>query len=150
MVDGYNVLHAVLLGTERRERAHEGSDLEVCELEWWAPSYQRRVVLWAESLFRSLRVNHPKTGVVDCSNANAPRVTVVFDARGPTVAHEVSSELVNLVYTPNADDFIVDVCRREVVTVVTADRSLTNRAAVHGAKSVKPWQVNQGQGEALS
>lgn len=113
--DGYNILHAVLLGRER-------------DVAWWHRDFQQRVVSWVETL--------------SCTNQleGAP-VTVVFDAERPlTVSETVSSDLLSVVYAPSADDWIVENCRRALsARVVSADRALSDRAKVAGARVFKPW-----------
>lgn len=112
--DGYNTLHAVLLGRER-------------DVPWWHRDYQLRVVTWVESLYEQSPID------------GAP-VTVVFDAGRPLSDSEtVNSPTVSVVYAPSADEWIVATCRRNRVRVVSADRSLTDRAKALGAQIFKPW-----------
>lgn len=143
-MDGYNVLHAVLLSAERKHAATQSAQMEapVEGLTWWAPVFQRRVVDWAEELYALLEQStgepNPDPGVVP----ERVRLTVVFDASTTADDHEpVTSKLVTVVFAANADDWIVQACERELATVITADRALANRAAVFGARSVKPWSV---------
>jgi predicted RNA-binding protein with PIN domain len=122
LVDGYNVLHAVLLTDERET------------IEWWQPMYQQRVLAWAEALCTAL-------------GAGGGRVTLVFDASRPLQVHErLGSDVVSVVYAPVADDWIVEACRQETAIVVSADRALADRARVWGAHVVKPWKVSSLQG----
>lgn len=113
--DGYNVLHAVLLGRDRN-------------VAWWHRDFQRRVVAWVEGLTKGPPID------------GAP-VTVVFDAERPLTAAEiVTSDLVAVVYTPNADDWIVETCRNDSAAhVVTADRALQERVKATGSSVSKPW-----------
>jgi hypothetical protein len=135
LIDGYNVLHAVLLTQERGIETHRA---EPRPLEWWQPAYQRRVVQWAEAHY-AVNLESKESGM---SLALAVPVTVVFDSCRPLQAHEqVSSDVVTVTYVPNADDWIVNECRKRPSLVVTADRALIERARGCGASSVKPWQV---------
>lgn len=118
--DGYNILHAVLLGHERN-------------VTWWHRDFQLRVVSWVEQL-------------LDRPPLNVAVATVVFDAeRPPSDAERVRSSLASIVYTPDADDWIVRECTKTNAAgtpapwVVTADRALTERVKARGARVVKPW-----------
>lgn len=117
--DGFNVLHAVLLGRER-------------EVNWWQREYQERVVNWVEALVARGALDGP--------------ATVVFDARAPVAdEHRVTSNVATVLYAPNADDFIVEMCRRSPAQqprVVTADRSLGDRSKPTAARIVKPWELD--------
>lgn len=120
--DGYNILHAVLLGRERN-------------VVWWHRDFQVRVVAWVEQL-------------LDEPPLNVAAATVVFDAhRQPSDAERVQSSLASIVYTPDADDWIVRECTRTIAAgspapwLVTADRSLSDRAKTLGVRVVKPWLV---------
>jgi predicted RNA-binding protein with PIN domain len=110
LVDGFNFLHAAVL---------EGRDRR----EWWALSQQARVVALAESF-------------------QGGEVWVVFDARGTDRVS--STERVQVRFAADADDCIVALCTelrgRRLITVVTADRSLTDRARHRGATRLSPWQ----------
>jgi predicted RNA-binding protein with PIN domain len=113
LVDGFNVLHAAVL--EGRERR-----------EWWALSGQARVVALAESF-------------------QGGEVWVVFDARGNDRIS--GTERVQVRFADDADDCIVGLCAelrgQRSVTVVTADRSLTDRAKHRGATRLSPWQFRE-------
>ncbi len=113
--DGYNVLHAVLLGRER-------------DVAWWHRDFQRRVVVWAEF-------------VAGCAPVHGSPVTVVFDAERPLGESEtVSSAHIAVVYAPSADDWIVESCRRKPgANVVSADRALGDRVRATGGRVYKPW-----------
>lgn len=129
LVDGYNFLHAVVL--KGRERA-----------TWWSPESQARAVSCILPLV-----------------GEGAEAWVVFDRRGPAEASgiDVAGEAGSLGgsstaeahgglqvhHAPDADDYIVTRCaelasRREVV-VVSADRSLVDRARHRGARGVSPW-----------
>jgi predicted RNA-binding protein with PIN domain len=110
LVDGFNVLHAAVLVGRERR-------------EWWGLSHQARVLALSESF-------------------QGGEVWVIFDARG---SDRISgTERVQVRFAPDADDCIVELCAalrgRRSVTVVTADRSLTDRAKHRGAARLSPWQ----------
>jgi YacP-like NYN domain len=146
LIDGYNVLHAVLLSADRKHLAaslgEDPQDTDGPVFSWWQPAYQLRVVEWAESLHRS--VSHARSlREGDASYDSAVRMTVVFDASTDLPDEQkVTSALVAVVYARSADDFIVDACRAEPALVVTADRTLVNRARRWGARDVRPWNVD--------
>jgi predicted RNA-binding protein with PIN domain len=110
LVDGFNVLHAAVLVGRERR-------------EWWGLSYQARVLGLSESF-------------------QGGEVWVIFDARG---SDRISgTERVQVRFAPDADDCIVELCAelrgRRLVTVVTADRSLGDRARHRGAARLSPWK----------
>ena len=111
LVDGFNLLHAAVL--KGRERGL-----------WWDVSHQRQV--------RELVGRYPGPG--EC--------WTVFDAKGEHSHRLPEAERHQLVYAPSADDWIVEFCRTAPaasVIVVSADRSLQDRARNHGARRVSPW-----------
>ena len=133
LVDGFNFLHAVVL--KGQDRAN-----------WWSPEHQARVVA---------RVTAQREAL------GGAEVWVVFDQRGPRAvdteagpapmpvpapggeATPLAADRVDVRHAPDADDYIVACCAelagaREVV-VVSADRSLCDRARSHGARRVSPW-----------
>lgn len=118
--DGYNVLHAVLLGPTR-------------DVEWWRREYQEQVVAWVEH-----RRGRPPVG--------SARTTVVFDSTKALVeAERVTSNELTVVYTPSADEWILESCRVASSAerwVVSADRSLGDRARALGARVIKPWLLD--------
>lgn len=110
LVDGFNLLHAAVL--EGRDRPR-----------WWRGEQQARVVALAEAF-------------------PGGEVWVVFDARGADRVR--GDERVRVCYAADADARIVELCvelrgQRSVV-VVTADRSLMDRAKHRGASGLSPWQ----------
>jgi predicted RNA-binding protein with PIN domain len=121
LVDGFNFLHAIVL--RGRDRAG-----------WWSRENQAKVV----------------AAVAEVRVMGRPLdVCIVFDRRRaagePEAAgHEpVPHGTVQIHHAPDADDYIVRRCgelagQREVV-VVTADRSLRDRARNHGARGLSPW-----------
>jgi YacP-like NYN domain-containing protein len=120
LIDGFNFLHAVVL--KGRDRAH-----------WWSPDNQRAVREWV-----ALR---PVTGA---------RTWIVFDQREPGPPHESPSSDPDALpgepevrHAPDADAYILGCCEAlggacEVV-VVSADRSLVDRAKYRGARALSPW-----------
>jgi predicted RNA-binding protein with PIN domain len=118
--DGYNVLHAVLLGRTR-------------DVDWWRREYQQQVVAWVEHL-----QGRPPLG--------SASTTVVFDSmKALPETERVSSGKLTVVYTPNADDWILESCRLDSRTerwVVTGDRALGDRLKASGVRVLKPWQLD--------
>lgn len=116
LVDGFNVLHAVVL--KGRERA-----------EWWSVLNQEQVIRLAEAFCRA-------------ANGDS-QVEVVFDA-GSSSSHRFQGETaVSVRFDPNADDAIVERSRQlqgsSHVIVVSADRALLDRARNFGATRLSPW-----------
>jgi len=110
LVDGFNVLHAAVLVGRERR-------------EWWGLSHQASVVALSDSF-------------------QGGEVWVIFDARGSD--RVAGTERVQVRFAADADACIVELCaelrERRLVTVVTADRSLTDRAKHRGATRLSPWQ----------
>jgi len=118
IIDGFNVLHAVIL--VGRDRAG-----------WWQPVAQRRLVERVEWL-----------------DISYPSIWIVFDRRPPTdeVTENVTSDdpRIRVMYAPSADDWIVAEVERlspqRMVTVVTADRPLRERVRRAGGAILSPRQ----------
>lgn len=110
LVDGFNLLHAAVL--TGRARA-----------DWRGAEAQRRVVELSEKFEQG-------------------EVVVVFDERGGERAQR--TERVDVRFAPDADAYIVSQCAAlasaRAVVVVSADRSLCDRAAYRGAARLSPWQ----------
>lgn len=131
LIDGFNFLHAVVL--QGRERAR-----------WWSEENQRRVVSRVAELGAAI---------------DGFEAWVVFDRRGS--AHDASSRDGTSVRSErglevhaaaDADDYIVARCaelqgQREV-RVVSADRSLVDRARHRGARGISPWAFAGGNARA--
>ena len=121
LVDGFNFLHAVVL--KGRDRAR-----------WWSPEHRARVVQIVAGLV-----------------GGGAEVWVVFDERGrsePAAADASAEHALPVHDAPNADDYIVALCAelssgRDVV-VVSADRSLVDRARHRGARGLSPWAFAAG------
>ena len=125
LIDGFNFLHAIVL--KGRDRAR-----------WWSPENQRAVRDWVA--FR------PIPGV---------RTWIVFDQREPVLPNErAPSERapngdaplgeLEVRHAPDADAYILACCEAlrsacEIV-VVSADRSLVDRAKHRGARALSPWE----------
>ncbi len=119
IIDGFNVLHAVVL--VGRDRAG-----------WWQPVAQHRLVRRVEQL--------------DVSYSS---MWIVFDRRPSTdeIREDVTSDdpRIRVVYAPSADDWIVAEVERlspqHTVTVVTADRPLRERVRRVGGTILSPSAV---------
>lgn len=113
LVDGYNVLNAILLGGEDRSG-------------WWREPARRRLIDRAERLPR------------ECGQA-----WLVFDGDQPTPGPEPDAAGLRIVFTPSADDWIHQRVRRSAgpaPLVVTADRKLAKRCRRAGARIVSPGE----------
>jgi predicted RNA-binding protein with PIN domain len=136
LVDGFNLLHAVLLrGPERTA-------------PWWRVAWQERVVRLADAfgagevcVVFDLRRDEPSSSTLSPG---------AFECCSGT-------ERVQVRFAPSADDFIVNWCaelgsvagsRREVI-VVSADRALLDRARARGAGRLSPWQFAEQCGSSI-
>lgn len=112
LVDGFNVLHASLLGGRDRE-------------EWWTETHREEVL----SLARSL------TG-------SGGEIWVVFDGQRPGAEESAEASGVRQVFAPSADEWLLRRVRESPapgrVAVVTSDRRLASRARHRGALVVSP------------
>lgn len=130
LIDAYNFLHAVVL--KGRERAN-----------WWSSENRQRVVA-AVAMLGAAR--------------DAFEAWVVFDQRGTAADASALDGMpvggapgIEVHSAPDADDYIVARCaelsgRREL-WVVSADRSLGDRARRHGARRLSPWAFASGEPE---
>jgi predicted RNA-binding protein with PIN domain len=114
LVDGYNVLHAALLGGRGREGP------------WWSEPGRAELLAWAE------RLDDPEA-----------EVWVVFDGSRPAGALAAApGGRVRQVFAASADDWLVarvrEAPRAEALAVVTADRQLAGRTRQRGARVVSP------------
>jgi predicted RNA-binding protein with PIN domain len=112
LVDGYNVLHAAVLGGRDRS-------------QWWTGS-RRRELLERVSGFDA--------------HADA-EIWIVFDGPDDPGAESEPPGL-HCVFAASADDWLVDRVRRaedpSEIAVVTADRQVAGRARGRGARIVSP------------
>lgn len=139
LVDGYNFLHAVVL--KGRERA-----------AWWSPENQARAV----SCILPLVGEGAETWVVFDRRGSAEASGVDAAGEAGSLGGPASAEAhggLQVHHAPDADDYIVSRCAeltswREVV-VVSADRSLVDRARHRGARGLSPWAFAR-QGARLS
>ena len=112
LVDGYNVLHTVLLGGRDRT-------------QWWREECRREVTLRAARL-----------------EDEGALVVVVFDGDLPGSDDAPDSNRLRVVFAPSADDWLVAAVRAaerpEEIGVVTADRKVAGRCRHKGAHVVHP------------
>ena len=111
LVDGFNLLHSVILrGKERKE--------------WWRSDHQSTVVAFVDRL-------------------RDQEAWVIFDARNERSQRCDRTDRVQVFFAPSADDYIVQLCElhrgQRAITVVSADRSLVDRATHRGADRLSPW-----------
>lgn len=126
LVDGFNVLHAVLLGKERQDG-------------WWQRESRER-------LLRQISV----------WQSGPDEIWVAFDGTQPAwsvwaepiaVPKTVRSKstIVHSVYVESADDWIVRRARRAIhpdrTIVVSGDRKVTGRARSAGCEIWTPWAL---------
>lgn len=126
LVDGFNVLHAVLLGKER-------------ETGWWRPEARERLLR---------RAGRWQSG--------PDEIWVAFDGTQPAwscwaepVAYPVPSDSasaivrIHSVFVESADDWIVRRARRarhpQSTVVVSSDRKVSGRARSAGCETWTPW-----------
>jgi hypothetical protein len=149
LIDGYNFLHAIVL--KGRERA-----------EWWSPGNQARTVACVAGLVSGEGV---ETWVVFDRRgpAQAEVGSVVGDPRGlrgvsrdePVAPAFVQAEEgLQVHHAPDADDYIVAWCAElsaaRAVIVVSADRSLVDRARYRGARGLSPWAFTRADARAAA
>ena len=125
LLDGFNFLHAVVLKGQGRA-------------EWWSPAMQARVIDWLE--------RHPALEPAE--------LWVVFDQRGsgPPAPPAPNQSSPRVLHAPDADACILAhaealAVAREVI-VVSADRSLCDRARRHGARRLSPWKFAASRARA--
>ncbi len=135
LIDGYNVLHTVLLGGQPRDKTN-----------WWGPP--GRDLLWDRiqyfgELHRSDGASRAEECVFDepCLDDPLPgTVCIVFDGNEPAAEQKSANPWV--VFAQSADQWIVKQVRESrdpsVLAVVSADRQLTGRCRHAGARIVAP------------
>ncbi len=124
LVDGFNVLHAILLGKDR-------------DSEWWQRVHRERLLE---------RVTHWSDG--------ADAIWVAFDGSRPAMSvwaepvamssgGDSPGPVVHSLFVESADDWIVRRARRtqhpERMIVVSADRKVAGRARSAGCEILTPW-----------
>lgn len=131
LVDGFNLLHAVLLGGEERS-------------QWWTAAARERVLAAVEEATRAGDRDATVTpGGAAASASSQSSVWVVFDGNR-SASDTPTSEAGRLqsVFAPSADEWLVRRVKQarepSRVVVVTADRKLANRARHHGAQVLSP------------
>jgi predicted RNA-binding protein with PIN domain len=126
LVDGYNALHAALLG---------GSQSQERRQAWWQAEQRQRLIDRVSS-FRD----------------RAASIHIVFDGSRPVVGsgkgegegeHEdAAGTRVAVVFAPSADDWLVAAVREdqrpERIAVVTGDRQVAGRCRHAGAAVIGP------------
>ncbi len=135
LVDGYNVLHTVLLGGQPRE----GTD-------WWGET--GRDLLW-ERIQSFDGLHRPESAAADLrpdpGNAGPDAlepgtVWIVFDGKRPASSQRAANPQV--VFAPSADQWIVDRVRSSpnssALAVVSADHQVVGRCRHAGAQIVTP------------
>ena len=134
LVDGFNVLHAVLLGRDRADG-------------WWRRVFRERlldrVCSWrggGDEIWVAFDGSRPATSVWAepvATPLDAPAGTT--PAGGPLTRRPI----VHNVFVESADDWIVRRARRaerpEELIVVTADRKVAGRARSAGCEILTPW-----------
>ena len=119
LIDGFNLLHTVLLGGEERG-------------QWWTAASRSRVL---------------EAVAAATQERGHDRVWVVFDGSRP--APEPATGPLQSVFAPSADDWLVRRVKSASdpsrVVVITADRKLANRARHHGASVQTPRAFLTGE-----
>ena len=137
LVDGFNVLHAVLLGKERDDG-------------WWRREVRekllRRVAGWQEGpddLWVAFDGNSPAWSVWAEPIAGPAAEGSSTDRALSSRAWSSASSTVHSVYVESADDWIVRRARRatnpEDTIVVSGDRKVAGRARSAGCEVWTPW-----------
>ena len=129
LVDGYNAMHAVLLG---------GAD----RAAFWTAARREELISRIER-FSGLRGPGAPGAVPTPDRDSTTRVTVVFDGRRPRPAG-ADAQTIAQRFEPSADDWIVRRVRGAetpgALGVVTSDRQVAGRCQHAGARVVSPRQ----------
>lgn len=127
LIDGYNVLHAVLLGG----RARSGDKA-------WRQATRDSLI---ERIRCSQTLGLGAAGASPSPEHRPGTAFVVFDGDRPASEADEEASL-RIVFAPSADDWIVRQVRRAAqpsdLAVVSADRQLTERCRHAGAQVVSP------------
>ncbi|MFP6641789.1 MAG: NYN domain-containing protein [Myxococcota bacterium] len=131
LVDGYNVLHAVLLPGHLRGQTR-----------WWDHEGRERLIQRVRR-FDGIESNpKPLLGPVGPRIGRWPQVCVVFDGTEPMAEPADHHNPIDVVFAPSADAYLVSRARRadptEAVFVVSNDRQVAGRCAHAGATIVSP------------
>ncbi len=123
LVDGFNLLHAVLL--KGKDRA-----------TWWSAAEQERVVRLCETLV---------SGGASFGCTPPAEVRLVFDAASERSERFSGPTSLAVAFAPSADDYVVAEVRRlkalvpsPRVVVVSSDRQLQDRCRSLGAERLSP------------
>ncbi len=127
LVDGFNVLHAVLLGKERAG--------------WWRRALRERLLERVEAW------DGGRDEIWVAFDGSRPAESVwaepVACPSDPDAGRGSHGPIVHQVFVESADDWIVRRARRaerpERVLVVSADRKVTGRARSAGCEVLAPW-----------
>ncbi len=140
LVDGFNVLHAVLLGKERQEG-------------WWrrAPRERllRRISGWpvrSDEIWVAFDGKHPAWSVwVEPERIEIPSSATPADSKGGTAVVDGPGPIVHSLFVESADDWIVRRARRtpspERMVVVSGDHKVAGRARSAGCAVWTPWAL---------
>ena len=127
LVDGYNVLHTVLLGGQARSGDKA-----------WGRATRDRLI----ERIRGFETLGPGSASSPPSPENGPGIAfVVFDGKQPASEADQEAPL-RVIFAPSADDWIVRPARHASqpgdLVVVSADRQLSERCRHAGARVVSP------------
>jgi len=127
LIDGYNVLHTVLLGGQIRTG----------DKAWRQASRERLI-----EQIRCFEALGPEPAEAPQPREKRPATAViVFDGQRPALDDDEEAAL-RIVFAPSADDWIVrrvrHAARPSDFAVVSADRQLTGRCRHAGAQVVNP------------
>jgi len=130
LVDGFNLLHAVVLHGEDRRG-------------WWSAAHQSRVVELVEGFSgeRLRRYEAARGPEHALDPAVDIELVVVFDAARPNSPRCPPSPSVDVCFAPDADAWIVEQAAGAAgsrVIVVSRDRALQNRLHRHGVERMRP------------
>lgn len=126
LVDGFNVLHAVLLGKEREDG-------------WWRREPRER-------LLRRISAWQPGPGEIWVAfDGDQPAWSVWAEPVAVPMTSQSKSTVVHSVFVESADDWIVRRARRAThpdrTIVVSGDRKVTGRARSAGCEIWTPWAL---------
>ena len=131
LVDGYNVLHAVLLPGHLRDQTR-----------WWDHEGRERLIQRVRRFDGIESDPKPLLAPVDPQIGGQTQVCVVFDGTEPMAEAADRHSPIDVVFAPSADAYLVARARRsdptEAVFVVSNDRQVAGRCAHAGATIVSP------------